>query len=283
MFEPLKTLVIDRSIPEDSLVRAFERVSRGIGWFAIALPLGCVLAAWSGIAPPIILRDSISHFYYVPIMGDYFVGCLFFIGILLLFFFHTKGNEVPGWGNLYWIEVILIRIAGIAALMIAVFPTLGAGGAFADDEFHRVFLTAGGEPNFGALPGFAIDLGLKQPIPLHAIGALVMFSILTYFTLVIFTRTQRPNSEMMLAGKAKQKPRKRKRNMVYIVLGFVIGGSTAAIVVHFINIKPCDGPCPESLWQARNATFWFECAALLSFGLAWLIKGGAIAWLNDDP
>lgn len=285
MLDPLKTLFVDKSIPDVSLERGFESVSRGIGWIAIALPVGCLLAAWSGLMSPLILRDSISHFYYIPLIGDYFVGCLFFIGILLMFFFHTKGNQVSGWGNLYWVETGLLRIGGAASIMIAVFPTLGQGGAIATGERYRTFMPSNNIDfaigNFGHFDDFMAPAPFIGDIPLHAVGALLMFTILTHFTLFVFTRTQRPDSEIMIAGKTKKTPQKRKRNGVYIALGLTIAACTIAIIYGFDMSGTCDTKCPETPWQLANWTFWLEFIALIAFGIAWLIKGGVVGFLND--
>ena len=60
---------------------------------------------------------SISHFYYIPIAGDVFVGALIFIGMCMLFVYRVDGPR-----QFMTIDVVLTRIAGISAICVAIFP-----------------------------------------------------------------------------------------------------------------------------------------------------------------
>ena len=87
MISPLAKFMPVSKAPPDMRAHAFEKVSRAIGFVAIALPLVCLIAGVIRFIPPNDLQNSISHFYYIPFLGDFFVGCLIFNGILLLFSF----------------------------------------------------------------------------------------------------------------------------------------------------------------------------------------------------
>jgi hypothetical protein len=55
--------------------------------------------------------SSISHFYYIPLAGDLFVGALIFIGMCMLCVYRVDGPQ-----QLMTVDVILTRIAGITAI-----------------------------------------------------------------------------------------------------------------------------------------------------------------------
>lgn len=59
------------------------------------------------------LRDSISHYYYSPFFGEFFVGCLWFIGAMLIAF---RGRNPR--------ETLWSTLAGVAALIVPLFQPL---------------------------------------------------------------------------------------------------------------------------------------------------------------
>ena len=96
-----------------------ERVHLIIGYTAFFLPIvlwGMTLADFA------CFPASISHFYYIPIAGDLFVGALIFIGMCMLFVYRVDGPR-----QFMTRDVILTRIAGISAICVAIFPTRGSG------------------------------------------------------------------------------------------------------------------------------------------------------------
>lgn len=267
-------------VQRKTLQYSFERTARSIGWFAIALPCLAVLAWLIPIIPPHNLHDSLSHFYYVPIMGDVFVGVLVFLGILITFFFHTRDNRIRGWDHVTRTETYALRLAGLCAFGIALFPTPDDApiSDFLSGETSRGFFSTGAActgPDYVCpihdIPGLIEPLG----IPLHAWSAATMFAILAYFTLRVFTRTQRAQSVIRTTQGTQLKPSKIRRNRAYRRLGAAIVISIVAIGIGFLL------PDSSTGWDDVNATFWFEALALVSFGTAWLIKAGAVGWLND--
>jgi len=109
-----------------------ERVHLIIGYTAFFLPIllwGVTLADFA------CFPASISHFYYIPIAGDFFVGALIFIGVCMLCVYRVDGPR-----QFMTLDVILIRIAGIAAICVAIFPTRGSG-CVSNGETLRPFLS----------------------------------------------------------------------------------------------------------------------------------------------
>lgn len=92
---------------------------------------------------------------------------------------------------------------------------------------------------------------------IHLISALLFFLTLTYFSLFLFTKS-----------KPKPTARKKQRNIVYRVCGFIMLGCVIAIVVYFF--LPLD---VKSKLEALHYVFWFETIALWAFGTSWLVKG----------
>ncbi len=257
------------SASRDKLSHAFENVSRGVGFVAIALPIGCLLAALIGLIPPDDIQNSISHFYYTPIMGDFFVGCLFFNGILLMFMFHTNGRPVTGWSRLSSTESFLMRFAGFAAIMIAVFPTQGPSDSYGDAELLRVFV----EGAAGTVVFEIGALGWIADFPWHYIFKILMFVILAYFTTFVFTRDHKTGLDEKPSAPT---PNKLRRNVCYHLLGVAI---IASILLIGVGKMGWFGSVNQ--WDAYNGTFIFEGIALLAFGLAWLIKGRLFKTLNN--
>ena len=67
-----------------------ERVLLIIGYTAFLLPIvlwGMTLADFA------CFPASISHFYYIPIASDLFVGALIFIGMCMLFVYRVDGHS----------------------------------------------------------------------------------------------------------------------------------------------------------------------------------------------
>jgi hypothetical protein len=261
MFQRFTSHMPSANAANDNLAHAFNNVSRGVGFVAIALPLGCLLAGLIGLIPPSDIQNSISHFYYTPIMGDFFVGCLFFNGILLMFMFHTNGRPVTGWKRLAPLESLLMRLTGFAAIMVAVFPTKNPSDSYGEQELLRVFaqgVTGSPEFEISALGGLA-------KYPLHYIFAAFVFVSLAYFTTFVFTRDHTTEQ-----GTPESTPSANKvlRNKYYRVLGAAI-----AVSVALIALGSNGRLMPVETWDRLNGTFVFEGTALLSFGLAWLLKG----------
>jgi len=151
-----------------TLQYSFERTARSIGWFAIILPVAAILAWLLPVIPPHNLHNSLSHFYYVPIMGDVFVGVLFFLGILITFFFHTRDNRIRGWDPFPDIETYALRLAGLCAFGIALFPTPDVApiADFVAGETSRGFFITG-----AACTGPAVLCPLHDiPAPIAPLG-----------------------------------------------------------------------------------------------------------------
>lgn len=95
---------------------------------------------------------------------------------------------------------------------------------------------------------------------LHAVFASLLFLELAIFCLVLFTRTS-PDK--------RPTPRKIARNTVYMICGYTI---VVCIVLSLLTAIPSIGRVIG--W--KNHLFWYESVAIVSFGVAWITKGGRI-------
>ena len=267
-----------------------KRVHLAVGWVAFGLPLS--LLALGLTLPTVCFYASISHFYFSPIGGDLFVGTLSFIGLLLLCLYSFDMTGRDGTLNWHWYDVALIRIAGIAALVVAFVPTGGSGCAFGAGAVPRAFIpnasgtedfpfparspetldTVTGTPTFDF---WGVLLGLERPRDslfdtIHSLAAGAMFLILAYVVLRVFTRVN--------SGTEKGS-RKDLRNGCYRVLGVTILGAVAVLGVKTALFSGSEAFL--TVWNKLHLTFVFEALALVAFGLAWMIKGRFLPYFED--
>ena len=246
---------------------------------------------------------SISHFYYIPIAGDLFVGALIFIGICMLFIYRVDGPR-----QFMTIDVVLTRIAGISAICVAIFPTRGSGCVL-NGETQRPFLSnaQGGLNLVQSIPtptelhapcettiqqsqavggnefilqgclhtDLTAHLGVTSPFwnNFHYIAAAVLFAILFNFTLFVFRRVQ--IEQDVIHGQIG--PHKRRRNRIYFGCAMCITLAMVAIGGATVSEWYLDSLVPW--WEVYRLTFVFEAIGLMAFGLAWLVKGQFVAWL----
>lgn len=290
---PLKSALT----PIDSLpfTVSLRRVNLGVGYTAACLPLAVWLPGFLlGTCAQNNGLDSISHYYYSPIGGDLFVGALFLIGMLMLFFFTVPDaaesveavSQVDEYRRFSQRDLRLAKIAGAMAFLIALMPTNGSGCALSDDTMRAYLLAAPGTGLFASGTHsvdhavISFDLGAVSGIPftaiIHSLAAGIMFSILGYFSLFVFTRVQ--------SAKSMKTPtstgfKKKMRNAIYVVSGITIFAAVLALIFKY---AACNG-AEDCSYDASNFTFWAETLALLAFGFSWLTKGRFIGWLSDDP
>lgn len=110
----------------------------------------------------------------------------------------------------------------------------------------------------------ASELQLRVGIA-HYTFAAILFLTLAYFCLFLFRLT---------AADKRPTRQKLQRNQVYVVCGWAILFSVAAIfILHLAKIS--------LLFGIVRPTFCFETTSLIAFGIAWLVKGET--FLKDHP
>lgn len=219
-----------------------RRLARVVGFIAFAMPVVLGVGGYSLGR----FRIALSDYYYEPILlGDFFVGCLVAIGALLMAY--------RGWTP----QVAqLATLAGIAALAVAFVPM---GGWIVGCNAIGPDATC-------------LDPQTRYPVIgywVHAGAAGVLFAILAFFCLFVFTKI--PHDEA--GSRQLPTPAKRRRNAIYIVSGIIIAVSAISIAI--------GDQLVGERWRADHLTFWAEALILAAFGASWLTQGRTLSPLND--
>jgi hypothetical protein len=211
---------------DSALAGAYIFLQKLVGGIAVALPF--VVAIGNFALGGDGFRGSISAYYYTP-MGNVFVGALCALGVFFLSYQH---KPLPG----YELDNHLSYGASAAAIGVALFPTAE----------HQA------EPWTGE---WLVSTT-------HLLCACALFLLLAYFSLKLFTKTDKgvPMSDA-----------KRKRNVVFKACGWTIVGSIVLVALSNI-VNP-----PDS-WKSL---FWLETVGVVAFGISWLVKSGIFGILVD--
>ncbi|BDI60976.1 hypothetical protein [Qipengyuania nanhaisediminis] len=219
-----------------------RRLARVVGFIAFAMPI--VLGVGGHLLGR--FRTALSGYYYEPVvLGDFFVGCLALIGALLLAY--------RGWTPKV---ARLASIAGIAALTTAFVPM---GGWITGCEV----LSADGGCSSEAVTWPRLGYWV------HAISAGILFAILAFFCLFVFTKVPASARE----GSGEPSRAKQQRNAVYVASGVTIALAALGIGI--------GGQFAGSWFFDHHITFWLEAVILGAFGVSWLVQGRAVRRLAD--
>jgi len=115
---------------------------------------------------------------------------------------------------------------------------------------------------FPTTPDDPASLAVRIVGDVHLLFASSFFLALTYFSLFLFTRTdsnRHPTRE------------KRKRNIVYKTCAYVMFGCILLMgIYHFLPNSATSG------LDFYKPVYWLESLAIVTFGISWFTKGGAI-------
>ena len=219
-----------------------RRLASVVGFIALGMPVVLGLGGqWLGR-----FRVALSEYYYEPVLlGDFFVGCLVAIGALLMAYRGWTPNVAR-----------LATLAGIAALMVAFVP-MGGWITGCEEVSADGYCTA--ERASYPVIGYWV----------HAVSAGILFAILSFFCLFVFTKIPQDG----MSGRPAPTAAKRKRNLVYRVSGVTIAVAAIGIGV--------GGQFAGPWFFEANLTFWLEAVILAAFGISWLVQGRAVATLAD--
>lgn len=206
---------------DSAFASAYVFLQRLVGSIAIALPF--VLAVGNMLFNGFELRPSISAYYYTP-LGNVFVGALCALGV---FFFSYQYKPLDGYER----DNKLSYGASAAAIGVAVLPTAEHQAEAWTGEWY-------------------VSTG-------HLVCASILFLLLAYFSLFLFTKSD-PKRPMSAA--------KRKQNRVFRICGWVIVASI--VLVGLSNIVD-----PPAWWKSL---FFLESAGVIAFGVSWLVKSGIV-------
>ncbi|MEQ6247420.1 hypothetical protein ABMC89_00870 [Sulfitobacter sp. HNIBRBA3233] len=245
-----------------------------VGLVALGLPTILIVGAFNPFLETC-FRHSISHYYYAPFWGAPFIGALIFIGTYMLVY---RGETAA--------EAKLSSLAGFFAFGVALFPTSGYG---CDETAFvaRAIVTFGPAPEAldlikvpprDGLPDLVAYFELTPwSATVHYTSAMLLFSFLAWFALVIFTAAE---PHQINPDKSYTR-NKQIRNSFYILCGSVmilciLAMGAYAVVAHLTTLD-------VGWWNANHMTFWCEAVALWAFGLSWMVKGRFGGVIFNDP
>ena len=189
----------------------------------LGLALPFVLAVGGMLLDGPGIQASISNYYYTG-MRNVFVGTLCAIGVFLLSYRgYERTDDIAG------------DIACVLSVGVAFFPTTPAG---TPSDAQRLI---------GRL---------------HLASAAGFFLTLSYFSLILFTKTD-PTKQPTA--------RKLQRNRVYRACGGIMLGAIGLIVLYALLPRNVTGSLDR-----LDPVFWLEALAVVAFGVSWLTKGEAI-------
>lgn len=201
---------------------SFLWIRRSIGLLGFFFPLILILGAKLFSDCPDVL-SSLSDYYHT-IMRDVFAIVMAFLAFA---FFTYRGPEK--------IDGILANLTGICALAIVFFST-----SIKEDA--------------GAC--LACDMATYKTI--HFIFASIFFLLLSYFSLFLFTKTEK-NSVPTIE--------KTRRNRIYRICGIIMLFSIVVIGIYLLWLKK------NGIWTDVPIVLIFEWLALWAFGISWIVKG----------
>ena len=256
-----------------------QRFAILVGQIAFLLPIALYGFGYFGACN----FDSISHYFYAPVLGTLFIVSLSAIGVFLLLYQSDYGPET-------W-------LANVAALFVAVLvfmPTDHKGCETKQAVEARIFAIAfdasdlkPGTPQafkispFDEMPkgGSGIDYFSLTSISgdIHVIAAGLFLGTLALFCFWIFPRVI---DSIHRDEQGRVRPQKKIRNRIYIASGVVMVLSLGAIGLQFFVFN---SEAETIRWNAGNWTFILEAVALWAFAVSWMLKGrmGPFAALMD--
>lgn len=222
-----ETAVRERPVDEPQYVRSYVFTRFSIGVLGVLLPVVLVLlepALFDGLPAP---RGSLSAYYYSGVR-EIFVGGLWAIGVFLV---------VYKFLDFSW-ESLLSSVAGVAAVLVAVFPTERPGDGVPLNPFQAKF----GE---GVVSG------------IHYASAATFIGLLVPITLLFALKEgRRADNGSRLSGEFW-------RGFHSLAAVGILAGAALAGVAGITG-----GP--------DKGVLYGEWIAVWAFGISWLVKGAEL-------
>jgi hypothetical protein len=237
----------------NKLIINYNTLRQFIGWMGVLLPFVIYIGNWaifthrvgSCLLPSSKVPYSLSGYYYTH-MRSVFVGTFWALGIFLVAY---NGYDLR--------DRVITNLAGLSAIGIATFPTTPPTSFLAAQRGKcgpLVPVTYTSSPH-QMLIGYG-----------HQASLFVLISMLLVMALQFRKGDRAPSVKT-----EEEMKRKRRNNRCYLgsAIGIAIGG-VGAIVQNFLT-SPVKA---QTTWL-----FWAEMIAILSFGVAWFVKGAALSSL----
>jgi hypothetical protein len=219
---------------QNILIQNYLVFRNAIGIIGLATPIALILFSGIFTAGDYWVQPSISHYYY-SVMHFLFMFILILLGSFLIFY---KGN-----GKVRF-EDFISTLAGFSAYVVAIFPTKYEG--------------------FNGLPFLKVYQWKDWHNTAHFSAAGILF---VCFAIMCLTTFQKSDHQLHTP---EQEMKKKRRNLIYRICGFIIVASIGLIGLFSFALKD---------WAEENFSnyvYVFEWTALWAFGLSWLVKGSEL-------
>jgi Protein of unknown function (DUF998) len=217
----------DTENPEEArYMRSYLWMRIFIGVLGIALPLVLVPVGW-GLDRGNLPRDSLSEYYYSG-AREVFVGGVAAIAVFLIAY---KIAEAWSW------DFVLSLVAGLAAIVVVVFPT-GKPKGFSEVTAVQRWVTEtwAGRIHFG--------------------GAFVFIGLLAVISLIFAIQE----------GAREPEPGEKRSPSFWMNWHAVLATAIAMAALTLVFLKVTDR-------GFRTYVFWGECIAIVAFAVSWLSMG----------
>lgn len=208
------------------------RILIGILGMALAILVRLTVGVVSDYWHPL---PSISHYFYTA-AGPLFTGVMLQLGVFLIIY---RGREK--------LDAVVSTIAGVAAILVALFPTNG-------------LTTLCSDPAYPYCNSLLPNNVLRNAV--HYGSASIFFLSMAFMCLFIFTKSDVPPQ--------LRTPQKRIRNKIYRICGGVIVGAIAGMLSNFFGI------ISNETFYRYDLTYWLEFVAITGIGPAWLVKAEVV-------
>ena len=257
------------------IISSFRSVRLFLGYLGFALPAGLISYGYLVAGD---LERSISHTYHSP-MGDFLVGVLWAIGVFLIAhkdfdaddYLDRKADFVLKKRKDEW----LAQWAGVGAIGVAMFPVDPAVVTTCIDVITDLpprTCSSGGLTFHGAIAIIYEDTSFFKN-GLHFLSAGVFFSCIC---LICFRFTEVNKNEIRFEYTPAGKLKKIRLFIDYRANFYYASGTSIAIcmlgLLYMAGFEGSNMPGIEYL-QANKWFFWFETIAVVSFAVAWIVKG----------
>ena len=248
-------------------------------------------------------RDSISHYYYAPVAGPFFIMTLAFVSAFMLAY--RGQSKLDGWTT---------SIGGLSALAVAAFPTSGLGCRYGQMFDHRLTqLNFGQEsgagydavdrPAFEGLFSTTQDIGGQTYLVanetsqlIHMIGAIGLIGSLIFLSFVHLNRKKWIGNISDKGGRNERIVGWKERFFTCVCLVLMIAGAILVGLQNTPVAKDASTSIAGLLSVIRTIligkdysdfvrpVYHGELLALVGFGSAWLVQWWNYwAWLDRLP
>ncbi|WBU89268.1 hypothetical protein [Cellulophaga omnivescoria] len=229
-----KMLHLDYRRDDDIWLTNTQTLRRLIGVLGIALPILLFAFLWI-TAEHASALESISHYYFTRANPIFIIV----VSIMAIFLMVYKGREP--------IDFYMSFIAGVFAILLLLFPTdnIAITCCDADAAYSVTYI----QDNVWR-------------VRFHYIAAAIFLLSLNYMSLFVFTKSNKPKTELT--------KEKKQRNAIYKITGTIMFCALLVIMLGLLKV------IPEDFYYQNHITFWMETVAIECFGIAWLVKGETI-------